>query len=440
MSSTYYEFNCEGEHYATSDLVCHLISYKIIISFFFKQYKKKKQPKVQNGSKRKNGVTHTPAIELVEVDVATDGPESTEDAELASLLEEDESQLEDTCGQAAHDTEVTNTTRAKAIREMREKRVIITDEQNKEALGIFPKVAGLVKKVHNSTTLGKQFARLRAANAHHLDGDKETLDRRVPTRSDLACLDAHLYFEKVIKQLTVAAELKSFRLTDGQWPLAGTLADILSLLSDPTKLFSRAEVPLIPNSVPMLTRLEGGLRSVSNDAELPPVIHVAAYAGVLLSEKYYNVMDECEVYRIAIVMSPDKKLQWFTANGYSSAVVAQICALVVSRWQENYKPPPSSATATPSSLVTPRQSVSESTSLCQPGTNSTVQRISRWLPPSTVAPERPEDDISTYLDEPVVPLSHVNAAGGLLKFWEGMREKRSSVAQMALNYCSAPGM
>ncbi|KIJ59521.1 hypothetical protein HYDPIDRAFT_62087, partial [Hydnomerulius pinastri MD-312] len=315
-----------------------LISCKIIISFFFKQYKKKKQPKVQNGSKRKNGVTHMPAIELVEVDIATDGPESTEDAELASLLEEDESQLEDTCGQAAHDTEVTNTTRVKAIWEMREKGVIITDEQNKEALGIFPKVAGLAKKVHDSMTLGKQFVRLRAANAHHLDGDKETLDWRVPTRwnSDLACLDAHLYFEKVIKQLTVAAELKSFQLTDGQWPLAGTLADILLLLSDPTKLFSRAEVPLIPNSVPMFTRLEGGLCSVSNDAELPPVIRVAVYAGVLLSEKYYDVMDECEVYRITIVMSPDKKLQWFTANGYSSAVVAQIRALVVSWWQENY--------------------------------------------------------------------------------------------------------
>ncbi|KAF9233125.1 hypothetical protein BU15DRAFT_54311 [Melanogaster broomeanus] len=413
----------------------------IIISFFFKQYKKKKKPKVQIGSKRKNGTTHTPTVEVIEAGIAINEPESVEDAELASLMEEDESHLEDMSGQAAHDTDVTNTTRAKAIREMREKGVIITDEQNKEALGIFPKVAGLAKKVHDTTTLGEQFSKLCAANAQHLDGDKETLDRRVPTRwnSDLACLDAHLYFEKVIKQLTVATDLKSFRLTDGQWPLAGTLADILSLLSDPTTLFSRAEVPLIPNSVPMLSNLERSLRSVSNDPELPPVIRVAAYAGVLLSEKYYDVMDECEVYRIAIVMSPDKKLQWFIANGFSSTLVTQLRHLIISRWQESYKPSTTATTLSVPATVTPRQSVSKHTELHQTCTKSPAQRVLRWLPSSPVTPERPEDDINTYLDEPVVPTSHVDAAGGLLGFWEGMREKRRSVAQMALDYCSAPG-
>ena len=66
-----------------------------------------------------------------------------------------------------------------------------------------------------------------------LSGDKETLDRRVPTRwnSDLACLDAHLYFRNPIEQLTGSAanKLQAFRLSDDQWSLAETLSAILEV-------------------------------------------------------------------------------------------------------------------------------------------------------------------------------------------------------------------
>lgn len=64
-----------------------------------------------------------------------------------------------------------------------------------------------------------------------LDGDKITLDRRVPTRwnSDLACLDAHVYFKNPVQQLTAAAinKLQNYRLTDKQWSLADDLVEVL---------------------------------------------------------------------------------------------------------------------------------------------------------------------------------------------------------------------
>ncbi|KIJ06128.1 hypothetical protein PAXINDRAFT_92474, partial [Paxillus involutus ATCC 200175] len=320
----------------------------IIISFFFKQYVRKKKPKVETGRKRRQGVpcsAPTIAVDEEETAAAAEGEVmSLEDAELSVLVLEDEQGLEDATGQADHDEQVAKRLRDLAVREMEARGILISDTQKKEALGIFPKVAGLAKKVHDSTTVGEQFSRLRIANQHLLSpGNKETLDRRVPTRwnSDLACLDAHLHFRPVVEQLTGAQEMKSFRLTEHQWPLATTLAAVLSLMDEPTKLFSQKDTPLVPGAVPMLSRLETALRNVSNDSGVAEVIRVAAHAGVLLSEKYYTLLEECEVYSISIVMCPDKKLNWFTTNVncYTAAQVSRIRTLAVKRWQESYRPP-----------------------------------------------------------------------------------------------------
>ena len=60
------------------------------------------------------------------------------------------------------------------------------------------------------------------------------LDRRVSTRwnSDLACLDAHLYFRSPIEQLTGAAinKLQAYRLSEDQWDLTETLSAILEVI------------------------------------------------------------------------------------------------------------------------------------------------------------------------------------------------------------------
>ena len=65
-------------------------------------------------------------------------------------------------------------------------------------------VAGLTRRVNDSGTLRAKFDKLVESNHNELHGDKKTLDRRVATRwnSDLACLEAHIYFKIPVKQLT----------------------------------------------------------------------------------------------------------------------------------------------------------------------------------------------------------------------------------------------
>ena len=66
-----------------------------------------------------------------------------------------------------------------------------------------------------------------------LDGAKQTLDRRVPTRwnSDFTCLQAHLYFRVEVDRLTrnPSNNLGRYRLSDKQWQLTEDLVDALTV-------------------------------------------------------------------------------------------------------------------------------------------------------------------------------------------------------------------
>jgi hypothetical protein len=65
-------------------------------------------------------------------------------------------------------------------------------------------------------------------------------------------------------------------------------------------LFSRAEVPLIYEVIPMLETMEHQLVAVREAGDLPNVIRIAAQAALLVISKYYALTDDNEVYRIAI--------------------------------------------------------------------------------------------------------------------------------------------
>ena len=234
--------------------------------------------------------------------------------------------------------------------------------------------------MHDSTTLQEKFTKLVEDNAE-LDGSKTTLDRRVATRwnSDLTCLDAHVYLKNPVQQLTAAAvnKLQKYRLTDQQWNLAEDLVDVLAaciiivhmvctlyslvfqIFEGPTKLFSKAEVPLVADTIPMLEDLEQCMVAVRDQAkgQLPNSIRVAAQASLLIIDKYFSPLQMigCEVYQIPIgmlswsglfictninkFMSPDLKLQWFMERGMTPAQVEDIRKTDVNRWKETYKGP-----------------------------------------------------------------------------------------------------
>ena len=94
------------------------------------------------------------------------------------------------------------------------------------------KVAGLARRVHDSTTLGEKFQKI-VDEDEELQGSRRALTRQVPTRwnTDHACLDAHGHFKNPIQILTSQSvnKLSSYRLSDTQWDMLEHLVDILEV-------------------------------------------------------------------------------------------------------------------------------------------------------------------------------------------------------------------
>lgn len=59
-------------------------------------------------------------------------------------------------------------------------------------------------------------------------------------------------------------------------------------------------MPLIADVIPMMFDVQQALENASNDCNLPYVLRIAAYAGVIVCKKYLALTDECEAYWIAI--------------------------------------------------------------------------------------------------------------------------------------------
>ncbi|KAH8108920.1 hypothetical protein DFH11DRAFT_1818298 [Phellopilus nigrolimitatus] len=298
---------------------------KAVLQLFSKPPRAKKAIKIGPGTGNTQSSTQPLPTEFV--------------LEHGDLLSTEEEELAED-GQDSHDSYVVGNIRDRAMASMRERGVFVTSDEEKTAQAVLPKISGLAKKVHDSGTLKERFDNLVEAN-REFSGHKRTLDRRVSTRwkSEFACIEAHFFFRTVIEQLTgtAANKLQSFRLNDRQWFLAQHLCDVLAIFDGPTKLFSKAEVPLIADTIPMLTKVHNALKRVCAADDVPAIVRVAAHAGELLCEKYSALTDECEAYHIVIVMSPDKKLAWFIKQGFSIDAIQEIRNLVILHWEESYK-------------------------------------------------------------------------------------------------------
>lgn len=104
-----------------------------------------------------------------------------------------------------------------------------------------------------------------------------------------------------------AHKLSPYRLTEIQWNLAEELVEVLMIFDEPTRLFSQAEVPLIPDVIPMLCDMKAAFINI-RDAPLPMAsnsVRVASQAALLLINKYFTLTEESELYQIAMGKFPN---------------------------------------------------------------------------------------------------------------------------------------
>ncbi|KAG1834968.1 hypothetical protein DFJ58DRAFT_847498 [Suillus subalutaceus] len=214
--------------------------------------------------------------------------------------------------------------------------------------------------------------------------------------------------------------LRDYALTPAQWKLAEHLVPVLEIFNELTNIFSKANVPLIYEVIPMLEHLEHALDQIYNAKDEHPVIQIAAQAALQVVGKYYALTDDNEVCRIAIIMCPEKgsngsKKTWTGAR--------------VTTWK-------------PSGLFS------------NAGMSLTQHFLHHFLQPRHVMfhkwaiySDNEDEDVTSvhpdsmdaYLNTPCISRAKILAAGGLLRYWENARATHPRLAQMALDFLSAPG-
>ncbi|KDQ17361.1 hypothetical protein BOTBODRAFT_105785, partial [Botryobasidium botryosum FD-172 SS1] len=335
------------------------------ISFFFLQPKQKKKTKIKKGQAKKRKCRQLEpmpeAKETVEVNI--DGDELTGDKALDDLALEtacdNDIELATHTGttespeQAAengkttmHDKAIVWSIKQQAIIAAKALGIEISPVQEKVVLGIFPKAVGAAQHVRDVPALRAQFDLLLMAQNKTdkpIQSDAKILRPHEPTRwnCDFDCLSTHILFRPVVEKLTAGTQndLKAYEMTKEQWDLGGGIVQVLAVISIfdlVTNLFSKKEVPLVHQTIPILEDIEKQLKRIVNQdcGPVPAVVRVAAQAAILVQNKYYHLTRECEVYQIALILCPDKKLSWFADNNQSTDEI-ESTQETVTRWFNN---------------------------------------------------------------------------------------------------------
>nr|GAT45667.1 predicted protein [Mycena chlorophos] len=429
---------------------------KAFISFFFKPSKKRRpDPKKTNES-------------ITEVLDMVDEEDDEENVQPEDEMAEDGEGDAVDAGKAAADEAEVKSVRAQAIKEAaemfslkprapatRRRPLEMTVAEELAAYGLFPKVAGFARRLHDTTIIQEAFAKLVASdnerriaeNAQKVEEAREknqkleeieddleivleqksALDRRVPTRwdSDMRCLSAHAHFENPIKQLCAVSRWKmaKYLLTPDQWSLAENMIPVLEIFESLTKLFSQAEVPLIHQVLPLMEALEHDLVRVRADEDLQPVIRIAAHASLIILGKYYALTDDCPAYSHAILMRADKKLQYFRKNpDWKDGDIEQMLQSAKEHWNEDY--PDSEPIAPPKPTKKKAKKYA-----------SHVQDV---VDLENSTPDPSEDTLDAYLNAPLVSAEEIKKAGGHCQYWEEEAKQRPRLAKFAIKYLSAP--
>ncbi|KAG1783140.1 hypothetical protein EV702DRAFT_959578, partial [Suillus placidus] len=110
-------------------------------------------------------------------------------------------------------------------------------------------------------------------------------------------------------------ELQKFELDENEWEIARQLCDILKVLKDATLFFSRS-TPDLATVIPAMDLIDERLTTYSHDTKFLLSIHSAVGLAKKTLDRYYQLMDKSEVYRIAMVLHPHHKLSYFKSAGW----------------------------------------------------------------------------------------------------------------------------
>ncbi|TFK73075.1 hypothetical protein BDN72DRAFT_746603, partial [Pluteus cervinus] len=116
--------------------------------------------------------------------------------------------------------------------------------------------------------------------------------------------------------------LRKYELSEEEWDLAAQLRDQLKILKDATSYFSRILTDL-SMVIPAMDIMDTEFTDAIRNPKLDPSIRAAIRIGKKTLNRYYSMTDASSVFRIAIILHPHHRLQYFKNSGWEPAWIAE---------------------------------------------------------------------------------------------------------------------
>ncbi|KAG9076095.1 hypothetical protein FRC06_009705, partial [Ceratobasidium sp. 370] len=205
------------------------------------------------------------------------------------------------------------------------------------------------------------------------------------------------------------------------------------VLEEPTLMFSQKETLLIHEALPSMYVMKFRLERMRDDADndLHPITRVAAYSALTVVDKYIKLMEESDLYFMAVALCPWYKLHWFTKRGFTFHQVENIRSMLHNQYREFYAPyvrvpTPTTYSSHPVGPSKPKNRWME------------LPFDSSMASAPDVTPLTAMSAIDAYLASPLVTKDNKATDGGLMAYWTREQSQGSPIVDMALDILTAP--
>ncbi|KAF9541913.1 hypothetical protein CPC08DRAFT_650423 [Agrocybe pediades] len=148
-------------------------------------------------------------------------------------------------------------------------------------------------------------------------------------------LEFILEYRKVIERFTADRknDIRELELFDDEWEVVKQLSEVLK---HATLFFSRAKAN-IANVIPTMDHINDSFTSKANDPNYSPAIRAALGLAKKTLNRYYSRTDDSEAYRIAMILHPQYKMQYFKDAKWEDSWVSTAEHLLRTRYKASYQ-------------------------------------------------------------------------------------------------------
>ncbi|KAJ3765129.1 hypothetical protein FB446DRAFT_622174, partial [Lentinula raphanica] len=131
-------------------------------------------------------------------------------------------------------------------------------------------------------------------------------------------------------------QMSDLALNDDEWEAVEGLVAVLKILKEATTFFSTTN-PSVAAVIPTMDAIDEAFASgIVDTTEFSGPIRHALSIGKKTLNKYYGLTDDSYIYRMAIVLHPSRKLDYFRNAEWPDSWVEAAVAVTRESWERTF--------------------------------------------------------------------------------------------------------